>query len=157
LLTQRLSQAVYHSGCPPIRFVEGIEMSKILCIALLTWTLTSAAQAQSLQDAPLPVAISLIEENGAFKLRDGNGNSLYVLDRDPLGRSVCVGQCALEWPPVVAPQDAHRIGDWTPVHRTDGTMQWAYKGKPVYTFRGDTAAGQTNGAGRDGVWRLLAP
>ena len=132
-------------------------MSKIWCVVFLTWSLTTAAHAQSLQDAPLPAEISLVQESGALKLRDDNGLSLYVFDRDPIGRSICVGPCASEWPPVVAPQDAHQIGDWTPVHRTDGTMQWAYKGKPVYTFRGDTAAGQTNGAGRGGGWRLLAP
>ncbi len=59
--------------------------------------------------------------------------------------------------PVAAPQDAHQIGDWTPIRRPDGTLQWAYKGKPVYTFSGDTAAGQTHGAGVGGVWRLLVP
>jgi predicted lipoprotein with Yx(FWY)xxD motif len=118
---------------------------------------TSAAHAPSLQDAPLPAEISLVLENGALKLRDDNGYSLYLFDRDPPGSSLCEGPCASEWPPVAAPQDAHQIGDWTPVHRTDGTMQWAYKGKPVYTYRGDTGAGQTNGAGKGGVWRLLAP
>jgi predicted lipoprotein with Yx(FWY)xxD motif len=115
------------------------------------------AYSESLADAPLPAEISLVQENGVLKLRDDNGYSLYVFDRDPLGKSTCVGSCASEWPPVVAPQDAHRIGDWTPVHRTDGAMQWAYKGKPVYTYRGDTGAGQTNGAGKGGLWRLLAP
>lgn len=132
-------------------------MSNIWCVAFLTWTLTTVAHADNLADAPLPAEISLVQENGVLKLRDDNGYSLYVFDRDPLGKSACVKQCASEWPPVVAPHDAHRIGDWTPVHRTDGTMQWAYKGKPVYTYRGDTAAGQTNGAGRGGLWRLLAP
>lgn len=132
-------------------------MSKIVCAAWLAWTLSTAALALSLQDAPLPAEISLIEENGALKLRDDNGFSLYVSDRDPIGRSICVGSCASEWRPVAAPQDAHQIGDWTPVHRSDGTTQWAYKGKPVYTFSGDTGAGQTNGAGRGGGWRLLAP
>ena len=92
-----------------------------------------------------------------LKFCDDDGHSLYVYDRDPVGGSVCVGQCASRWPPVAAPQDAHQIGDWTPIRRPDGSLQWAYKGKPVYTFSGDTAAGQTNGAGLGGVWRLLVP
>jgi predicted lipoprotein with Yx(FWY)xxD motif len=132
-------------------------MSRKLCVAALAWALSGAVLAQSLQDAPVPAAISLVQENGVLKLRDDDGHSLYVNDRDPVGRSVCVDQCASEWPPVVAPQDAHRIGDWTPVHRTDGSLQWAYKGKPVYTFRGDTTAGEANGAGKGGVWHVLAP
>jgi predicted lipoprotein with Yx(FWY)xxD motif len=123
-------------------------MSKLLCVAAL---------APSLRDAPVPAEISLVDEDGVLKLRDDDGHSLYVNDRDPAGSSVCVGDCAREWPPVSAPQDAHKIGDWTPIRRTDGSLQWAYKGKPVYIFSGDRDAGQANGAGRGGGWRLLAP
>ena len=117
----------------------------------------AAALAPSLQDAPVPAAISLVLENGVLKFRDDNGFSLYVFERDPPGRSTCVDQCARDWPPVPAPQDAHQLGDWTPIRRSDGTLQWAYKGKPVYTFSGDTAAGQVNGAGAQGLWRLIVP
>ena len=120
-------------------------------------TLCVAALASTLRDAPVPAAISLLEDNGMWKYCDDDGHSLYVYERDPAGSSVCTGQCASKWPPVAAPQDAHRIGDWIPIRRPDGTLQWAYKGKPVYTFSGDTAAGQTNGAGQGGVWRLLVP
>ena len=74
----------------------------------------------------------------------------------PAARSA-LGSCAHQWPPVVAPQDAHRIGDWTPIGRPDGTLQWAYKGKPVYRFSGDTEAGQAKGAGLQGLWHLIAP
>ena len=120
-------------------------------------TFRVAALAAGLEDAPVPDAISLVKDNGAWKFCDDDGHSLYVYDRDPAGRSVCAGQCASEWPPVAAPPGAHQIGDWTPIRRTDGSLQWAYKGRPVYTFSGDTAAGQTKGAGQGGVWRLLAP
>ncbi|MGO9931936.1 MAG: hypothetical protein ACLPV8_09000 [Steroidobacteraceae bacterium] len=125
--------------------------------AQLPTTLCSAAAAPSLLDAPLPAAISLVQDHGVLKFCDDDGHSLYVYDRDPAGRSVCVGQCTTKFPPVAAPPDAHQIGDWTPIRRPDGSMQWAYKGKPVYRFSGDTEAGQANGAGLGGVWRLLAP
>jgi predicted lipoprotein with Yx(FWY)xxD motif len=117
----------------------------------------AAALAPSLQDAPVPAAISLVLENGVLRFRDDNGFSLYVFDRDPAGSSTCVDQCARDWPPVLAPQEAHPLGDWTPIRRADGTLQWAYKGKPVYTFSGDTAAGQSNGDGSQGLWRLIVP
>jgi predicted lipoprotein with Yx(FWY)xxD motif len=124
-------------------------MAKILRVAAL---------GASLRDAPLPAAISLVEDNGALKFCDDAGLSLYVYDRDPRGGSVCVGACATKWPPVAAAQDAHPIGDWTPIRRTDGSLQWAYKGKPVYTFSGDREAGQTNGRGLGGgLWHVLAP
>lgn len=132
-------------------------MWRIWCVAALAWTLVGTLPAQNLRDAPLPAQISLVMDKGVLNFRDDNGNTLYVFDRDPAGASVCEDACARQWPPIAAPPDAHPIGDWTPVHRKDGTVQWAYKGRPVYTFLGDTGAGQTNGAGKGGGWRLLVP
>ena len=37
--------------------------------------------------------------------------------------------------------------DMTIVVRDDGKKMWAYKGKPLYTFKKDMAAGDTNGDG----------
>lgn len=132
-------------------------MRQLLLGLTLTAVLTTAAFAQSPADAPLPVAISLVQVEGAWAFRDDNGMALYTFDRDTPGASACNGGCATAWPPIAAPADAHQIGDWTPVRREDGTMQWAYKGKPVYLYQGDTAAGQTNGEGMGGVWHLVRP
>jgi predicted lipoprotein with Yx(FWY)xxD motif len=33
------------------------------------------------------------------------------------------------------------IGDWKVITRDDGSKQWAYKGKPIYYFVVDKAAG----------------
>jgi predicted lipoprotein with Yx(FWY)xxD motif len=124
---------------------------------VLVGFLAGAAAAQDPADAPLPVAISLVRDNGAFAFRDDNGMALYTFDRDPIGASACNGGCADAWPPVAAPAGAHQIGDWTPVRRDDGALQWAYKGRPVYRHQGDIGAGQFNGQGVGGVWRLLQP
>ena len=124
---------------------------------VLVFLMSSAALADSIEDAPLPAAISLVKETGSWKFTDDNGQSLYTFDRDSAGHSACDGACATNWPPVTASQDAHRIGDWTPVKRTDGSLQWAYKDKPVYTFSGDKTSGQTNGEGAGSVWHLLTP
>ena len=35
----------------------------------------------------------------------------------------------------------------TIISRTDGTLQWAYDGHPLYTFVQDKAAGEINGNG----------
>ena len=45
---------------------------------------------------------------------------------------------------------------WTLVARTDGTMQWAYDGKPTYFYVGDAAAGDITGDGVGGVWHMIA-
>jgi predicted lipoprotein with Yx(FWY)xxD motif len=132
-------------------------MCKTKCLAALVWLFSSAAFAQNLKDAPVPAAISLVQENGSLNFNDDNGQSLYVSDRDTADHSTCDGQCATMWPPVAAPKDSHQIGDWTPIRRSDNSLQWAYKGKPVYTYKGDTAPGQTKGAGLGGVWHVLTP
>ena len=41
--------------------------------------------------------------------------------------------------------------------RTGGIKQVTYGGHPLYYFKGDTAPGQTNGEGVEGVWYLIGP
>jgi hypothetical protein len=48
----------------------------------------------------------------------------------------------------------------TTITRSDGTKQVVYAGHPLYYYKLDTAAGQTNGQGSDNfgaMWWLLAP
>lgn len=39
--------------------------------------------------------------------------------------------------------------------RTDGTMQWAYEGKPLYLWTKDTKPGDVTGDGVGGVWHVI--
>jgi len=96
------------------------------------------------------------------KISDGilvapNGMSLYTFDRDPVGQSACNGACAQNWPPLAAPADAKRHGDWMVVTRQDGSRQWAYRGKPLYFWVKDKAPGDRTGDGVNGVWHLARP
>ena len=43
------------------------------------------------------------------------------------------------------------------ITRDDGTKQWAYKGKPLYYFSMDKAAGDKAGDGRGMVWHIAKP
>lgn len=90
-------------------------------------------------------------------LVDGKGMTLYIFDRDATGKSNCNGQCATNWPPVIVAADAKPSGDWTVIMRDDGRTQWAYKGKPVYTFGKDTKPGDVTGDGVNNVWHIAAP
>ena len=46
----------------------------------------------------------------------------------------------------------------TVVVRDDGKKMWAYKGKPLYTFKKDVAPGETNGDGfLNGAWHMAKP
>ena len=88
---------------------------------------------------------------------DHKGMTLYTFDKDTGGKSVCTGECAKHWPPFKAEAGAKAEGKWTVVQRDDGTMQWAYDGKPLYTFVKDKKAGDTTGDGMKDVWHVAKP
>lgn len=92
-------------------------------------------------------------------LTNAAGMTLYVFDKDPAdaSKSVCNGQCATNWPPLAADGMAKPMGDWKPVTRDDGSMQWAYKGKPVYLWIKDQKPGDMTGDGVNGVWHVAKP
>ncbi len=90
-------------------------------------------------------------------LADARGMTLYTFDRDSAGTSACTGQCALNWPPLLAPADAKPVGSWTIITRPDGGKQWAYKGKPIYGWARDGKPGDVTGDGVNNVWRVATP
>lgn len=82
------------------------------------------------------------------------GMTLYTFDKDAAGKSNCNGPCAVNWPPLAAGADAKPAGAWTVVTRDDGSKQWAYKGKPVYTWIKDQKPGDRTGDGVNKVWHI---
>jgi predicted lipoprotein with Yx(FWY)xxD motif len=71
------------------------------------------------------------------RLGDAGGRPLYTYDTDTVsGKSFCIGECAKEFPPLVAETSAVASGDWRVVTRDDGAKQWAYQGKPLHLFAG---------------------
>jgi len=91
-------------------------------------------------------------------LVDAKGMTLYTFDKDAAGKSMCNGRCAENWPPLTASSGSAASGDWTTVTRDDGTTQWAYKGKPLYTWAKDTKPGDITGDGfLNGAWHIAKP
>jgi predicted lipoprotein with Yx(FWY)xxD motif len=93
-----------------------------------------------------------------------DGKSLYVFTKDTVaGQSACNGDCAVNWPPVTvtAASDAAAgtgvSGALATITRADGSLQLTLGGKPLYYFKGDAAAGDTNGQGLNDVWYLVTP
>ncbi len=88
-----------------------------------------------------------------------DGMTLYTFANDTTpGKSACNGQCATNWPPLMAKTDAQPAGKWTAITRDDGSKQWAYDGKPLYAFARDTKAGDTTGEGLlNGAWKAARP
>jgi predicted lipoprotein with Yx(FWY)xxD motif len=92
-----------------------------------------------------------------------DGMTLYMFASDHNGKSSCNGPCAKFWPPVTgAPKagpglKASLLGT---TMRSDGTTQVTYDGRPLYTYSGDAAPGDTNGQGVNtfgALWWVVAP
>ena len=91
-------------------------------------------------------------------LVDHKGMTLYTFAKDAGGKSMCNDKCAANWPPLAAESTAMDMGKWTAIKRDDGHMQWAYDGKPLYTFVMDKKAGDMTGDGKmDGAWKVAKP
>lgn len=114
-------------------------------LSLLAAALLSATFAAQAQTAPAKKAA-----DGTWT--DAKGMTLYTFDKDAGGKSACNGPCAANWPPLMAGGDAKASGAWTVITRDDGGKQWAYKGKPLYTWMQDAKAGDKTGDGFGNTW-----
>src|SRR4051812_6302163 len=115
-------------------------MKKLLSAALLSALLAAcAAPTVTQSSAPLMVKDGIVVTP--------KGLTVYTFDKDVAGsgRSSCNGDCAVKWPPVLAAAGAGPQGPYTIVTRDDGRRQWAYKGKPVYTWPEDQEPGDKYG------------
>ncbi len=90
-------------------------------------------------------------------LADAQGRTLYHFDNDTTGKSNCESTCATTWPPLKFTGTGNPTGasGLTTITRTDGSKQVAFNGEPLYTYSGDTAAGQANGDGFAGKWHVV--
>jgi len=101
---------------------------------------------------------------GTF-LVDGNGRALYLWDADHGSKSTCSGACAQAWPPLTTTgtpkaSGAVKASLLGTTKRADGSREVTYAGHPLYTFAGDTQAGQTTGQGSNGFgapWWVVTP
>jgi len=104
-----------------------------------------------------PGALKAVRIGAVTVLADANGRTLYWFAPDTVARSACYGSCAAYWPPVKGPATAGPgvTGTLSVLTRSDGSVQAAYDGHPLYTYVGDSAPGQANGNGLNlngGLW-----
>jgi predicted lipoprotein with Yx(FWY)xxD motif len=125
--------------------------------AATTETSPTETQTAALPDASFTPPATTADSSKGQILVDAGGKALYTFDTDTVGKSNCTGECAVNWPPLLAPADATGGGDWSVVTRDDGTRQWAYKGKPLYTWLNDKQAGDVTGDGVNDTWHLAKP
>jgi predicted lipoprotein with Yx(FWY)xxD motif len=97
-------------------------------------------------------------------LFDSDRQAIYIFENDRKGETVCYGECAEAWPPVVtegAPVagkgvEADLLGS---LKRRDGTRQVTYAGRPLYYYAhegpGQVLCHNVNLNG--GFWWVVAP
>jgi predicted lipoprotein with Yx(FWY)xxD motif len=79
-----------------------------------------------------------IQRQADGTLADDAGLALYTFNYDTMvGMSHCEDNCARMWPPLAASKTARPFGDWSVIPRPDGSAQWAYRTKPLYTYSQD--------------------
>jgi predicted lipoprotein with Yx(FWY)xxD motif len=114
-----------------------------------------AGPARTLKLGTAPIA-----QLGKAVLVNGKGRTLYTLSSESKRKINCKRQCLTSWPPLkirkgVKPVGAAHLGV---IKRHEGFLQVTFKGRPLYTFAGDTKKGQANGEGLKlvGTWHVAA-
>jgi predicted lipoprotein with Yx(FWY)xxD motif len=109
-------------------------------------------------------AIKTMSTSKGTVLANASGLTLYWFAKDTSTQSNCAGSCLTYWPPVMGKAIAapgtslpHGFGTIT---LANGQTQVTYDGHPLYTYKGDTAAGQIAGNGLNasgGLWWAITP
>jgi predicted lipoprotein with Yx(FWY)xxD motif len=123
--------------------------------------LRSVSPTTSQSGVPLTNNIYMVKtdsEKGIY-LTDFQGMTLYIFDNDNPGISNCEGNCATLWPTYSSGATAQSQFpvNITVITRTDGSKQFAWKGKPLYYYSNDQKPGDILGDGKGGVWHLVKP
>ena len=126
----------------------------VLCVAAGA---SVAAEKRFPDQVPVDISIIDLGKDQGYTFQNTYAKPFFTYDLDKPNTSNCNGHCAEVWVPVYPfSQHPTDIGDFTLVNRTDGSQQWAYKGKPLYTFGfGDHEPPTEKDI--QGQWHILQP
>lgn len=114
------------------------------------------------QGALVKTATATVQGKSETVFTNDAGMTLYYYTPDKDASVTCTGGCAAIWPPLMAGSSspgplAGAGGTWGSDTDPAGGSVVTYNGWPLYTFAHDTAPGQTNGQGLQGVWFVATP
>ena len=135
----------------------------VLAATALAAAVLGGTSSAASQKAPKGTLVSIHRTALGNILADARGHTLYLFEKDKNGMSN--GACIAYWPAVLtgakpragAGARASLLGT---TKRSDGRRQVTYAGHPLYTFAGDSKAGQTTGEGLTdfgAAWDAIAP
>jgi predicted lipoprotein with Yx(FWY)xxD motif len=87
--------------------------------------------------ANVPPSFKVAQMTTGRMLVNFEGYAVYTSDNDGVNQSNCDAACLRDWKPVTAPETAQSQDEWTVIERSPGIRQWAFRGKPLYTFIAD--------------------
>lgn len=108
------------------------------------------------------LATAMVKGKAETILATPLGLTLYYFTPDTATKVACSGGCAKAWPPLAFTGSGTPLGDaslsgtLSVLNGTNGN-QVQYNGHLLYTYSGDTAPSQTNGAGLFGKWFVCTP
>lgn len=131
-------------------------MAPVAAPSSLPGTAPSAAPSSAPMPAPSGSPITTTGFSGDAKVAQVNGKTilvdaatglaLYFFNGDSTNQSNCTGGCLAIWPSHAAKAGEKADGNFSIFTRSDGNgMQWADKGRPLYTFASDTPANNATG------------
>lgn len=109
---------------------------------------TSTTVKKQIDQKPTSSSTDIIQtesdSSGQF-LADNSGHTLYTYGADTNGKSNCSGACLATWPiyKATSQSGSNLPANVSVIQRDDGSMQYAYKGLPLYTFTSDTKGHMT--------------
>jgi predicted lipoprotein with Yx(FWY)xxD motif len=129
-------------------------------------TQSTPTSAPTTASTPTPTAASTftvktaqatVDGKATTILIDAQGRTLYYFTPDTASKTACTGACAQNWPPLLLtgtgkPTASTTLPGELEVYKNANGNQVIYNDHPLYTYGGDSAAGQTNGQGVGGKW-----
>ncbi len=103
---------------------------------------SSVTAMQAVSPFPTPAGVKLMQSGNSQYWTTSSGMTLYTFAKDSAGKSSCTGDCAKNWPALAASSSDKPMGPFTIINGN----QWAFNGKPLYTYAGDKNPGERNGA-----------
>lgn len=135
-----------------------VALAALLAVALAA--LVAAAGASATQATKRVAKQAPNAGLGQTILTTTKNRTLYSLSAETNGRFICTGSCLSIWRPLlvpagVKPKGPVRLGT---IERPEGKTQVTYKGRPLYSFSGDSKAGDVNGEGIEdvGTWHAAS-
>jgi len=113
-------------------------------------------------DNSMPVVSNVPQDSvstpiGRVWVAGDDNMTLYILPDDAPNTVTCTDGCADAWPPLTTDVTQSPGGPFGLIERPEGTMQWTFKGYPLYYYREDQVSGDTNGEGLGGRWFVARP